>query len=99
MPHELGCFPGPGDKTREIVSVTRDGGIIAHELTFAFVVRAFVPETRFLKYTPHTRGGISSDNVLVYGSGHDASLVPDHNPADIGIADLRQPFGVGARQH
>jgi len=36
---------------REIgsVTVTRDGAIVAHELTFAFVVRAFLPQTTILK--------------------------------------------------
>ncbi|MGJ8569896.1 MAG: DUF3179 domain-containing protein [Hoeflea sp.] len=36
---------------REIgsVSVTRNGKVVAHELTFAFVVRAFLPETAILK--------------------------------------------------
>jgi len=31
------------------VSGIHDGEIMAHELTFAFVVRAFLPETRILK--------------------------------------------------
>jgi len=31
------------------VSVTRDGAIVAHELTFAFVVSAFLPETVIVK--------------------------------------------------
>ena len=36
---------------REIgsVSVTRDGEVVAHELTFAFVVHAFLPDTDVLK--------------------------------------------------
>ncbi|SOE08859.1 uncharacterized protein DUF3179 [Hoeflea halophila] len=36
---------------REIgsVSVTRDGEVVAHELTFAFVVHAFLPDTDILK--------------------------------------------------
>lgn len=39
------------EEAREIgsVSVTRNGEIVAHELTFAFVVRAFLPETAILK--------------------------------------------------
>ena len=39
------------EEAREIgsVSVTRNGEDVAHELTFAFVVRAFLPETAILK--------------------------------------------------
>jgi hypothetical protein len=39
------------DEGRDIggVSVTRNGEVVAHELTFAFVVRAFLPDTAILK--------------------------------------------------
>ena len=42
---------GDIESGREIgsVAVTRDGEDLAHELTFAFVVRAFLPETAILK--------------------------------------------------
>ena len=36
-------LPGAGG------SSIHDGAIMAHELTFAFLVRAFLPETRILK--------------------------------------------------